>query len=159
MKMRNLESRNRGNAAGFTMMEAALIVSIVFILTAFAMPSLFSTIHLFQLNSAADTASWAIATTRYQAIMQGYPFQLTFNATNATYQVASEPPGTNSFSPVGNAIPLSGSPVTLGSGTVLQFKPNGSLSATSGNSETFQINYLGRTKTITVSNYGSVTVQ
>jgi Tfp pilus assembly protein FimT len=159
MKIRNLRSGNHGNSAGFTMMEAALIVSIVIILTAFSMPSLFSTIHLFQLNAAADTASWAIGTTRYQAIMQGYPFQLTFNATNSTYQVASEPPGTNSFTPVGGAIPLSGSPVTLSAGTVLQFKPNGSLSATSGNSETIQINYVGRTKTITVTNYGSVTVQ
>jgi len=159
MKMRMSGSKHHGSAAGFTMMEAALIVSIVIILTAFSMPSLFSTIHLFQLNAAADTASWAISTTRYQAIMQGYPFQLTFNATNKTYQVASEPPGTGSFTSVGNAVPLSGSPVTLSAGTVLQFKPNGSVSATSGNSETFQISYFSRTKTITVTNYGSVSVQ
>lgn len=141
------------------MMEVAITTSILIILVAFAIPSMFSTVRLFRLNAAAGSATSAIQTTRFQAIMQGYPFQLTFSAANNTFQIASEPMGAVSFTNVGGAVPLSGSPITLSAGTVLQFKPNGSLSATSGNSETFQISYAGRTKTIAVSNYGSVTVQ
>lgn len=153
------DQSKRSRAAGYTMIEVTIIVAIVFVLVAFAMPSMFSTINLYRLNDAAGSAAGVIQSTRFQAIMQGYPFQLTFSAANNTFQIASEPMGTSSFVNVGGAVPLSGSPITLSAGTVLQFKPNGSISATSGNSETFQISYTGRTKTITVSNYGSVTVQ
>ena len=40
----------------------------------------------------------------------------------------------------------------------LQFKPNGSVSATAGQMS-FSIAYAGTTKTLTVSNYGSISVQ
>jgi len=152
-------SGKRNRTAGFTMMEAALTVAIVGILAAFGIPSMFSTIKIFQLNSASDSITWAIQTTRYQAIMHGYPFQLTINATNNTYQVASQPTGAGSFTNVGSAIPISGSPITLTAGTVLQFKGNGSVAPTAGNSQTISVGYAGRTKTITVSNYGSISVQ
>jgi type IV fimbrial biogenesis protein FimT len=152
-------SWKRSNSAGFTMMEAALTLAMVGILLAFGIPSLFSTVKIFELNAASDSITWAIQTTRYQAIMKGYPYQLTLNATNKTFQLASEPTGAGSFSNVGSAIPISGDPITLGAGTVLQFKGNGSVSATAGNSQTITVSYAGRTKTITVSNYGSITVQ
>jgi type IV fimbrial biogenesis protein FimT len=149
----------RSKSAGFTMMEAALTVAIVGILLAFGIPSLFSTMKIFELNAASDSITWAIQTSRYQAIMKGYPYQLTLNATNKTYQLASQPTGAGAFTNIGSAIPISGDPVTLGAGTVLQFKGNGSVAATAGNSQTITVSYAGRTKTITVSNYGSITVQ
>lgn len=145
--------------AGFSLLETALTLALVTIMIAFAMPAMFSTADIFRLSAASDAATWAIQTTRYQAIMKGYPFQLTFNSTSNTYQVASEPPGTNSFTNVGSAIPLTSSAVTINPGTVLQFKGNGTVSATAGNVQTFTISFKGRTKTISVSNYGSITVQ
>lgn len=118
-----------------------------------------STIDSYKLNAAATSASWAIQTTRYQALMKGYPYQLTFSTTNNTFQVASEPPGTASFANVGGAVPITSSPVTIGTAAQLQFKGNGSVSSVVAGSQSFTITYKGRTKTITVSNYGSVTVQ
>jgi Tfp pilus assembly protein FimT len=157
--MRIQRPRKRSKAAGFTMMEAALTVAIVGILLTFGIPSLFGTVKIFRLSAAADSVTWSIQTTRYQSIMRGYPFQLTLNNTNNTYQVASQPPGSASFTNVGTAVPISGSPITLAAGTVLQFKGNGSVTATAGNSQTITVSYAGRTKTITVTNYGSITVQ
>lgn len=152
--------KNRlGSCAGYSLLEIALTLALVSIMVAFAMPAMFSTADIFRLSAAADSATWAIQTTRYQAIMKGYPFQLTFNAANNTYQVASEPPGTNAFTNVGTAIPLTASAVTINPGTVLQFKGNGSVAATAGNVQTFSISFKGRTKTVTVSNYGSIQVQ
>lgn len=145
--------------AGFSLLEMALTLALVTIMITFAMPAMFSTADIFRLNAAADAATWAIQTTRYQAIMKGYPFQLTFNATNNTYQVASEPVGTATFTNVGSAIPLSSSAIALNTGTVLQFTGFGSVAATAGNVQTFTISFKGRTKTITVSNYGAITVQ
>lgn len=152
-------SSRHGSGAGYSLLEIALTLALVTIMIAFAMPAMFSTADIFRLNAAADAATWAMQTTRYQAIMKGYPFQLTFNATNNTYQVASEPPGSGTFTNVGSAIPLTSSAVTMSTGTVLQFKGNGSVAATAGNVQTFSISFKGRTKTITVSNYGSIQVQ
>ncbi len=136
-----------------------MVIAIIIILIAISIPSLVSSWKIFDLNAAADSITWSIQTTRYQAIMKGYPFQLTLNSTTNTYQVASEPTGSVSFTNVGLAIPISGDPVKLGSGTVLQFKGNGSIAPTAGNSEIITVSYAGRTKTITVSNYGSIIVQ
>jgi hypothetical protein len=47
--------------------------------------------------------------------------------------------------------------VTMNQDTTLQFKPNGSVSATTG-ALTFQLTYQGMTKTITVSTYGNISV-
>ena len=159
MMKRIFDSRKQSRAAGFTMMEAALTVAIVGILLAFGIPSMFSTVKIFRLNAASDSITWSIQTTRYQAIMHGYPFQLTLNAANNTYQVASQPTGSGAFINVGTAVPISGSPVVVGAGTVLQFKGNGSVAATAGNSQVITVSYVGRTKTITVTNYGSISVQ
>lgn len=149
----------RSIANGFTMIETAITVSIVMILLAFGVPSMLSTIDSYKLNAAATSASWAIQTTRYQALMKGYPFQLTFSTANNTYQVSSEPPGAAIFSNVGGAVPITGAPVTISANAQLQFKGNGAVSAVVVGSQTFTITYKGRTKTITVSNYGSVKVQ
>ena len=149
------KSRN----SGFTMLEVAIIISIVMILLAFGIPSMMSTIDTYNLNAAATSASWAIQTTRYQALMKGYPYQLTFSTATNSYQITSEPPSAGIFSNVGGAVPISSHPVVLSAGVQLQFKGNGSVSSVVAGSQTFTITYKGRTKTITVSNYGSVTVQ
>lgn len=157
----NLRAGKNGKhgVAGYTMMEVALIVAIVLCLLAFAIPSLFGAVATYKLNAAVDSASWAIQTTRYQAIMKGYPYQLTFNTTTKSYQVSSQPPGSASFSNVGGAVPVSGDPVTISANASLQFKPNGIVIPVVAGSQTFSISFQNRTKTITVTNYGSVTVQ
>lgn len=141
------------------MMEMLCTVAILMVLTAFGVPQMLSTIDTFKLNSAATAASWAIQTTRYQALMKGYPYQLTFNSANNTFQVTSEPGGTASFSNVGGAVSISSTPVVISANAQLQFKGNGSVSAVVAGSQSFTISYKNRTKTIAVSNYGSVTVQ
>jgi Tfp pilus assembly protein FimT len=149
----------RNASAGFTMLEMLITVGILMVLTAFGVPSMLSAIDTFKLNSAANAASWAIQTTRYQSLMKGYPYQLTFSTANNTYQVSSEPVGTSSFSNVGGAVSISGNPVVISANAQLQFKGNGSVSSIVAGSQSFTITYKNRTKTITVSNYGSVTVQ
>jgi type IV fimbrial biogenesis protein FimT len=155
----NRRKTTRNASAGFTMMEMLITVAILMVLTAFGVPQMLSTIDTFKLNAAANAATWAIQSTRYQALMKGYPYQLTFSTANNTYQVTSEPGGTASFSAVGSAVSISSSPVVISANAQLQFKGNGSVSSILAGSQTFTVSYKNRTKTITVSNYGSVTVQ
>jgi Tfp pilus assembly protein FimT len=128
------------------------------VMGAMAIPITQAAMWNFQLSAAVDSVTGAIQTTRYQAIMHGYPYQVTIDATHNTFQVLSEAPPATSFTNVGNAVPLSAVPITVSTATTLQFKGNGAVSATTG-AMSFTISYKGTTKTLTVSNYGSITVQ
>jgi hypothetical protein len=124
----------------------------------------------YQLNAAVDSASGANHGARFQAIMHGYPYQLDFNAATNTCQLASEIPPATTFSSIGSPGLISASQVTVGVGptnsssaghVILQFKPNGTVLNTSGQTAplSFTISYNGATKTLTVSKYGSISVQ
>jgi Tfp pilus assembly protein FimT len=135
-----------------------LVMAISMVMGAMVIPSIRSTMANYQLSAAVDSASGAIQTTRYQAIMQGYPYQVAFSSTNNTFQVLSQAPPATSFSNVGSAVPLAGIPIVVSANTTLQFKANGAVTAPVGGMS-FTISYKGKTKTLTVSNYGSITVQ
>ena len=131
---------------------------IALIVLAMALPQIQAAIYTYRLNAAVSATTWAIQTTRYQAIMHGYPYQVALNKANNTYQVLSEPGGTAAFSAVGTAVPMATSVIAFSASTTLQFSPNGSVSAVLG-SMTYSVSYGGATKNVTVSNYGSITVQ
>jgi Tfp pilus assembly protein FimT len=154
-------------AAGFSVLELLLIVSVILILSGLAIPAGRSAMKTYQLDAAADSTYGAIQAARYQAIMHGYLYQVDINSNNNQIQVSSEVPPAVTFSSVGSALPISGSQVTVGVGTasaglaghlILQFKANGSVSVTSGQSipASLTIAYNGTTKHLTVSNYGAI---
>ena len=82
---------------------------------------------------------------------------MVFTASTAQYQIQNLTPGSGSYANVGSAVPLSASPVTMTPNTTLQFKPDGAVAATVGGLS-FTISYQGTTETITVTNYGNVSV-
>lgn len=153
-----------GPTDGFTMIELVVVLLIAMIVASIAIPVLGSAIRSYRLRSAAASATWAIQSTRFQALMESYPFQVTFqgdsSGNNPAYQIASEPPGNATFANVGSAVPLSGSAVNLSQATVIQFKPNGTVLLTQGGNpaSSFQISYGGNSNTITVSNYGNLSI-
>jgi Tfp pilus assembly protein FimT len=146
------------------MIELIMVLLVGSIITVAAIPMVSSTIKQYRLRSAVASATWAIQSTRFQALMEGYPFQVTIQGTstglNPTYQIASKPSGASSYSNVGSSVPLSGSGVKLTTATVVQFQPNGSVAVTQGGTSvtSMQITYSGYSDTITVSNYGNVSV-
>jgi Tfp pilus assembly protein FimT len=163
-------SGSNARDCGFSVIELLIVLLVGMVMTAMAIPASKSAIASYQLDAAIDTLTGSIQSTRYQAIMHDYPYQVDINSTTSAIQVSSEPGGSASFSPVGSAVPISGSPVTINAGTTsngpathvtLTLKPNGSITVTSGQTTpvSFTITYYGTTKTITVSNYGSIHVQ
>lgn len=154
----HLMRQRRSSSAGFSLVELLLVVIISLILGAISIPATRSALANYQLTAAVDGATGAIQGTRYQAIMHGYQYQVAFNNTQNTYQVLSEAPPATTFTDVNNAVPLSAEPITVSGPTTLQFKPNGSVSAILG-AMSFTITYNGVTRTVTVSNYGSIHVQ
>jgi Tfp pilus assembly protein FimT len=157
------KSLNRINPeAGFSIIELIMVLLVGTLLTACALPITSAVLTSYRLNSAVANATWAIQSIRFQALEEGYPFQATISGNssgyNPSYQVASKPVGTTTFTNVGTSVPLSGSPVQISGTAVLQFQPNGTVSMTVGGStaSSFQILYQGSSNTISVTNYGNV---
>ena len=150
--------------AGFSLIEIVIVLLISTIITAFAVPTLSSSLSKYRLKSAVAGATWAIQSIRFQALMESYPYQVTFqgdtNGNNPSYQIASKPAGAGSFSNVGTSVPLSGSPINLTAATVVQFQPNGTVAVTQGGTTvtSMQMTYRGFSYTITVSNYGNLSI-
>jgi type II secretory pathway pseudopilin PulG len=162
--MTNQISERRKASTGFSLIETAVVLLIAMITAAFALPIVQTTVNKYQLKSATSTATWAIQSTRFQSLMQGYSYQVTFSGgaggLNPTYQIASKPIGSSTYSNVGTAVPLSGRPVVLGATIVFQFQPNGTVTTLPASSApyTFTITYSGTTETIMVYNYGNTDV-
>jgi Tfp pilus assembly protein FimT len=133
----------------------AMVIGVI--LTAMAIPQVQSGIYRYRLQGAVASANWAIQSTRYQALMEGYPYQVVLTKSNTAYQIQNLPPGAGSYANVGNSVPLSGSAVTLGADTTLQFRPNGFVSAPVG-ALNFTITYKGLCQKVTVSNYANISL-
>jgi prepilin-type N-terminal cleavage/methylation domain-containing protein len=157
-------SDERRLGAGFTMVELTMVLLIAGITAAIALPVVQTTVDKYQLKGAVSSATWAIQSTRFQALMLGYPYQVTFSGgtggVNPSYQIANKATGASSYTNVGTSVPLSGRPVVLGATTVFQFQPSGTVatSPVSAAPYTFTITFKGTTETISVSNYGNIDV-
>jgi Tfp pilus assembly protein FimT len=152
-----VENRRFDNARGYTMVELLLVVVIAMILTAIAIPQVKSGMNRYRLQGAIASSTWAIQSTRYQALQLGYPFQVVLTTSNNSYQIQSSPSNNGTYTNVGTSVPLSGSATTLSANTTLQFRPNGFVSATVG-ALNFTISYQGLCQKATVTNYANITL-
>jgi len=147
-----------GRSRGFSLIEVLVIVAIGTILTVIAIPSISSGLRNYRLEGAISSVTWAVHSTRYQALMEGYPFQVVFSSAANTYQIQSSPTGVGGpYSNVGSATPFSAYPVTLSADTTLNFRPNGFVQATTG-TLVFNVAYQGVCQKISVTNYGNVSI-
>jgi Tfp pilus assembly protein FimT len=170
MNIDKMTTRTNHPESGFTMLEAVLVMLIALLMAAMAIPSARSALASYELIAAVDSVTGSIQATRYQAIMHGYAYQVDINSVTNQIQVSSEIPPATTFSSTSSAVPISAEAVTVGVGTAnssstghatLQFKPNGAVVIASGQASpmVLTVSYNGTTKTITVSNYGSISVQ
>jgi len=165
----------RSTSSGFTLLEILVVATVGTIVTVMAVPMTINAVRSYQLTGAVSAATGAIQSTRYLAIMHGYPYQITFTPSTNSYQVLNEVPPATSFSPVLSAVPISGPDAVLISRTItIQFAANGTVTEittppTGVSPLVFQIqniNYstglanttAGESNTLTVSSVGNVTV-
>jgi Tfp pilus assembly protein FimT len=145
-------------ARGFTLLEITFAVAIGMVVTTLSVPMTRAALKTYHLNTAVAAVTGAIQSSRYQAISHGYHYNISFDPSSQSYQVASKVPPATAFSNVGTAIPWSPSgDVTVSALTTLEFFPGGTVTATTG-STTFSLSNGTTTKTITVSGAGNVNV-
>jgi len=153
--------------AGFSLIEIVVIMGIAGILAAFAIHITVNVLRNTRLRAAVSSATGAIQSTRYLAIMHGYPgttatpygYEIIFTPATNSYQVYNMVPPATTFSPVLTAVPISvPGAVTIGRTATFEFSANGTVYDPSG-LMTLQIsNSIGQSNTITVSTVGSVSV-
>jgi prepilin-type N-terminal cleavage/methylation domain-containing protein len=151
----------RRATSGFSLIEILVAVAIASVLAAFAIPMTINVVKGVRLTAAVSSATGAIQSTRYLAIMHGYSYEITFTPASNSYQVLNQVPPATTFSNVGTVVPISGpGAVTISRTITLQFSANGTVTEipTTGNM-TFSItNAIGGSNTITVSSVGNVSV-
>jgi Tfp pilus assembly protein FimT len=158
-------SRRHAGESGFSAVEMVVTAAIIVVLSAIAVPAVTNATAIYRLRGAVTSVTGAIQSTRYQAIYQGYAYQVVFDAAAKTYQVQSKPPCTSpcvaTFGNVGGPVLWSESAqrVTLGANTTLTFTPGGRVTGAAACPCQMTLTYPGRTpEVITVSAYGDINV-
>jgi Tfp pilus assembly protein FimT len=126
----------RSAAAGYSLLQVVVALGISFTLAGISTPVFLSALNAYRFSAAVSAVTGAITTTRFQAVMQGCPYQLVFTSLTMSYQVSSEAPaaGTttcaSSFSAVGPAVLIpSAGPITMsGTSFTFTFNSNGTVS-------------------------------
>jgi Tfp pilus assembly protein FimT len=139
------------------MIELCIALTISLVMMGVSVPIVRQTTALYRLNGAVSSITGAIRTTRYQALMKGYPYRLVITPSTKQYQLMNDPERDGSFANTGTSVPITASTATISAATTLEFRPNGRVLATTG-AMNLNVTYNGTTKTIAVSNYGNVTV-
>ena len=148
----------RHTSAGFSLIELLIVIAISIVLAGIAIPVFTSAIKSYDQTATVSAATGAIESTRFQAIMHGYPYQLVFTSSTLSYQTFNEVPPAATFSAVGAAIPLpaAGGVALNGAATfTYTFFANGIVTVTAGQPN-MQIANSVRSNTITVSGVGNV---
>jgi hypothetical protein len=123
-----------------------------------AIPSINAGLRNYRIDGAISSITWAIHSTRYQALMNGYQYQVAFSSSTNSYQIQNSPPANNgTYSNVGTSVPFSTFPVVLSADTTLNFRPNGFVTAAAG-ALNFTLTYQGVCQKLTVTNYGNVSI-
>jgi prepilin-type N-terminal cleavage/methylation domain-containing protein len=151
----------RRATAGFTLIELLVVIAIAMVLTGMALPLTINAMRSYQLTAAVSAATGAIQSTRYMAVMHGYPYEITFTPATNSYQVFSEPGGATTYTAVGTAIPITGSGgISISRTVTYQFLAGGTVTETSSPPNmVFSItNKWGGSHTITVTGVGNVSV-
>ena len=158
---RRTSERLLGHARGFSLVEMLVVLVVAIVMTAIAIPSVTSGVRSYRLNGAVSGVTWAIHSTRYQALMEGYPFQVVFSSATNSYLIQSMKPPAVAYSNVDTSanpsVPFSGYPVVLSANTTLSFRPNGYVTPAVG-TLVFTITYQGVCQKLSVTNYGNVSI-
>jgi len=161
----------RLTSTGLSLIELLVVIAIGTTLTVVAVPMTTNAMRSYRLTAAVAAATGAIQSTRYAAIMHGYPYQITFTPATNSYQVYSEPGGQTTYSAVGTPIPITESgDISISRTVTFQFFAGGTVTETSNPvNMVFQIANInpstglpystaGWSNTITVSGVGNVSV-
>ncbi len=99
----------RFSDSAFTMVEMLVVISISLLLVGMAIPTFTNAMYAYRQGATVSGVSGALSSTRFLAIMKGYPYQLVITPSTLSYQIYNEVPPATSYSLV---TPATGSATT-----------------------------------------------
>ncbi len=148
----------RSARAGFTLLEALIVVSVGIVLTAAAIPVLNSAMTNMRINSAVSDFTSALTTARYQAIKSGQICTFVITAPANTYVLTIPSSGAAPAAPLSSYVTIN-----TGSGTsTYTLCPNGTVYGAGGTCPgasqppALSFKYQNRQINIAVSEVGNV---
>lgn len=90
----------RHTDSGLTLMEAVFVLATTLVLGAISIPVFKYAMYNYDETATVSAVSGAISSTRFQAVMLGYPFEVTLTPSTLSYQLLSEPVGSTVFTVV-----------------------------------------------------------
>jgi type IV fimbrial biogenesis protein FimT len=112
----NLRTR-RGRIAGFSVVELAVSLTVLLILTAIAIPSLMYSFRTYQLNDAASRLSDMLKFTRFEAVRRNTPVTLQIKQNGNDWSVWTDSNNNVTVDPTERQILINGMVTLLPSGT------------------------------------------
>lgn len=88
----------RRATAGYGLVEMLVVVAMIGVLAAMAVPAFMNSMNSYRLSSAVAASAGATQSTRFQAIMHGYQDQRTFTRSILMYQIFNMVPSAAVFS-------------------------------------------------------------
>ncbi len=99
----------RYSNSGFTLLEAVMVMAVAILLAGMTLPVFTNAMKNYYQSATVSAAAGALQTTRFQAIMRGYPYEVVFTPSTLSYQFFNEVPPATTFSLV---VPQTGSATT-----------------------------------------------
>ena len=99
----------RPKHSGFTMIQTMIVVTMSIILAGIAIPNFNNAMYSYRQSATVSAVTGALSSTRFMAIMKGYPYEVVFTPSTLSYQIYNEVPPATSYSLV---TPATGSATT-----------------------------------------------
>jgi len=116
-----ISSSTRSRSRGFSLVELAVSLLIVVVLTAMAIPSLMNSLHAYQLNDAAARVSDLLKFTRFEAVRKNTQISFLFQQIGGYWVIGTDSNGNslidpterqNTFTGFATLLPATGTPAT-----------------------------------------------
>lgn len=98
-RSRKYSGRRRSHSSGFSMVELAVSLTVLLILTAIAVPSLMYSFRTYQLNDAATRVSDALKFTRYEAVRRNTQVNFLMQTTVNGWVIGTDSNGNGTIDP------------------------------------------------------------
>ena len=146
----------RGHSRGFSMVELAVSMCVMMILTAIAIPSLMRSFRTYQLNDAATRLSAMLKFARFEAVRRNTQvnFLMQANASGTGYLVGADSNGNNAIDPREKQELIAGFATLLPSGVA----PTPTAITTALGGAPLNTVYGGTTATVTFDARGAIRV-
>jgi Tfp pilus assembly protein FimT len=107
----------RSRIGGFSMVELAVSMTVLLILTAIAIPSLLHSMRAYQLNGAAGSLSDILKFTRYEAVRQNRPISFLMQPSGNGWLVGTDSNRNGNIDPTDKQVAINGFVTLLAGGT------------------------------------------